>query len=110
FWEIRHLLPNETRNYIPAFIAIHHVLENHQKYGIDGDKINLSLTTETIMVDQKVSLTTIAEVLNMEESEILALNPAYKRKVINGSREHAQRLVVPRVQKAAYGDLYYALQ
>lgn len=110
FWEIMHLLPNETKNYVPAFIAMHHVLENHQKYGISKDNVTLSPRTEVIMVDRKVSLTSIAEALDMEENEILSLNPAYKRKVINGSRENAQRLVVPRVEEAAYSDLYYALQ
>src|SRR5690606_16470254 len=110
FWEIQHLLPNETRNYVPAFIAMHHVLENHQKYGISINNINLSPRTEVIMVDRKISLTSIAEALDLPESEILALNPAYKRKVINGSVENAQRLIVPLVEEEAYSDLYYALQ
>lgn len=110
FWEIRHLLPNETRNYVPAFIAMHHVLENHQKYGINKDNITLSARTEVIMVDRKISLQAIAEALDMPESEILELNPAYKRKVINGSASNAQRLIVPIVEEEAYNDLYYALQ
>lgn len=110
FWEIRHLLPNETRNYIPAFIAMHHVLENYQQYGINKDNINLSPNTEVIMVDRKISLTSIAKALDLRENEIIALNPAYKRKLINGSKQKPQRLVVPRVQEAAYSDLYYALQ
>ncbi len=110
FWQIRHLLPNETRNYVPAFIAMHHVLENHEKYGINKGDYNLSTQTEVIMVDRKITLNSIAKALDMQESEIAALNPAYKRQVINGSKEKAQRLIVPRVHEAAYSDLYYALQ
>lgn len=110
FWQIRHLLPNETKNYIPAFIAIHHVLENHEKYGIQPDNIALSKSTEVIMVDRSVPFSAIAEALDINEEQIASLNPAYKRKVINGSKEKAQRLIVPLVDKVHYTNLYYALQ
>lgn len=110
FWDIRHLLPNETRNYVPAFIAMHHVLERHKEYGIDHDKTVLTQQTEVIMVDRQISLPAIAKALEVNESEILDLNPAYKRKVINASKDNLQRLIVPQVDKSSYSNLYYALQ
>jgi membrane-bound lytic murein transglycosylase D len=110
FWDIRHLLPNETRNYVPAFIAMHHVLERHEEYGIDHDKTALNHQTEVIMVDRKISLPAIAKALEVNENEILDLNPAYKRKVINASKDNLQRLIVPQVDKSSYSNLYYALQ
>ncbi len=110
FWQIKHLLPRETQNYVPAFIAMHHVLSNHEQYGIDVDKTTLGKKTEVIMVDRHVSLSSVAKALNIDENQINKLNPAYKRKVINGSKDNLQRLVVPVVDEASYGDLYYALQ
>jgi membrane-bound lytic murein transglycosylase D len=110
FWQIKHLLPRETQNYVPAFIAMHHVLSNHEQYGIDADKTTLGKKTEVIMVDRHVSLSSVAKALNIDENQINKLNPAYKRKVINGSKDNLQRLIVPVVDKASYGDLYYALQ
>lgn len=110
FWEIRHLLPNETKNYIPAFIAMHHVLNNHNKYGISIDDSTLSPETEVIMVDRHISLASIAEALEIKINEIQKLNPAYKREVINGSKDNLQRLIVPLVDNDSYSNLYYALQ
>ncbi|HLT42541.1 MAG TPA: LysM peptidoglycan-binding domain-containing protein [Sphingobacteriaceae bacterium] len=110
FWDIRHLLPNETRNYVPAFIAMHHVLERHEEYGIEHDRTVRNQSTEVIMVDRQISLPAIAKALEINENEILDLNPAYKRKVINASKDNVQRLIVPQVDKASYSNLYYALQ
>lgn len=110
FWEIRNLLPRETQNYIPAFIAMWQVLENHDELGITAGDNHLKTQIETIMVDRQISLTTIATALSLPESIILELNPSYKRKVIKGSKDNMQRLVVPQVNKASYANLYYALQ
>jgi membrane-bound lytic murein transglycosylase D len=110
FWEIRHLLPRETQNYVPAFIAMHHVLANHDQYGITIGHTALSRQTEVIMIDRQVSLASIAQALEIKEDEIQELNPAYKRKVINGSKNNLQRLIVPIVPEASYNNLYYALQ
>lgn len=110
FWDIQHLLPGETRNYVPAFIAMCHVLSNHKDYGITPDPIDLELNTEVIMVDRPISLSVIADALSINESEIIRLNPSYKRKIINASKDNVQRLIVPQVDRSAYSDLYYALQ
>lgn len=109
FWEIRRYLPRETQNYIPAFIAMHQVLENHEQLDIIAQESPFSNDTEQIMVDREVSLTTISHALSVPESTILALNPAYKRKVIKGSKDNLQRLIVPSIEKSDYSKLYLAL-
>ena len=108
FWEIRRFLPRETQNYIPAFIAMHQVLEN-QQVEIIPQETPFPFQTDHIMVDREVSLSAVSNALSVPESTILALNPAYKRKVIQGSKEHVQRLVVPAINKADYSKLYAAL-
>lgn len=110
FWEIRNFLPTETKNYIPAFIAMHHVLENHEQFGIEPDAVSLATKTEVIMVDRQISLTAIADALSLNEDTILDLNPAYKRKIVKGSKSDLQKLIVPVVDKASYSALYAALQ
>lgn len=110
FWSIQHLLPKETQNYIPSFIAMYHVLENHQQYGIVADVNNLPESIETIMVDRVVNLNDVAKAIGVERDFIKTLNPAYKREVVNGSPLHVKKLVVPQVDKSDYAALYAALQ
>lgn len=110
FWDIRNLLPGETQNYIPAFIAMWQVLENHDNLEITDTVEPFKTKTEVIMVDRQVSLTAVAQALSIPESTILNLNPAYKRKVIKGGKDNIKRLIVPHVDRSAYSNLYYALQ
>ena len=110
FWEIRHLLPRETQNYIPAFVAMWQVLESHDELGISAGDSEFATRTETIMVDRQISLTAVAQALSLPEKTVLELNPSYKRNVIKGSKDNLQRLVVPHVNKASYANLYSALQ
>ncbi|SEM06693.1 membrane-bound lytic murein transglycosylase D [bacterium A37T11] len=109
FWDIMPYLPRETRNYVPAYLALTYVLTNHDQWGITPETGNMILQTETIQIDKPISLQIIAKALSVDIRALQLLNPAYKKEVINGSYESPKRLVVPQVDKSAYTNLYAAL-
>jgi len=112
FWSIRKYLPQETRNYVPAFIAMTYVLSNGEILGINpsvGEALANEEGTDIILIDKFVSLAGIAEALRLDINQLITLNPAYKKNIINGTPEAPKRLVVPAVDKNSYASLYAAL-
>ncbi|PJJ83888.1 lytic transglycosylase domain-containing protein [Mucilaginibacter auburnensis] len=109
FWAIRQYLPSETRNYVPAFIAMSYVMNYAHEHDIVVRQASILGTTDTLMVDKNISLSNIAKALGMELKEIALLNPHYKRQVVNGSTERPKRLIVPKSFDINYTVLYTAL-
>ncbi len=109
FWEIRNFLPAETRNYVPAFIAALFVLKNSSDYAIQAIPSNLAIKTDVIAVNNYVSLSDIAKSIGQDENLIYSLNPAYKKKIVNGSPEQARHIILPQFDLAYYADLYAVL-
>ena len=109
FWEIAPYLPRETRNYVPAFIAITQVFEN-DAHMIDAVYGGFPDEIDVIQVDKDLSLDAVASTLGLQEDDLYRLNPAYKKKIINGSKSNPGRLIVPKIEKAQYAGLYNLLQ
>jgi membrane-bound lytic murein transglycosylase D len=109
FWSIREYLPAETRGYVPAFIATAYVMNNYYKHGITAQSCNLILHTDTVLVDKFVSLSNVARVLDMDAGMLALLNPAYTKRVVNGTPKAPRRLVIPQLDKSKYSALYDAL-
>ncbi len=109
YWSIRQYLPVETRNYVPAFIAVSYVMNYYNKHNIVPQSCNMSLKTDTVLVNKYVSLGTVANALGLNVNQLAILNPAYKKQIINGTAKSPRRLVIPQVDKGRYGALYAAL-
>lgn len=109
YWAISPYLPRETRNYVPAFIAMTYMLEYHKEHEIYPAETEMPLNTETVWVQKSVSFDGIAQALNIEDDTIAVLNPAYKRGVVNGTAESPRRLILPEVKPVAYPALYAVL-
>src|SRR5690606_15743168 len=84
YWAISPYLPRETRNYVPAFIAITYMLGYHEEHGIMPAESNILMETETVSVQKFVPLSGVAKALEVDEELIKSLNPAYKRGIVNG--------------------------
>ncbi|TCK83057.1 membrane-bound lytic murein transglycosylase D [Albibacterium bauzanense] len=110
FWDIQRYLPAETRNYIPAFIAMAYVMENTDLYPVEANYTDMPTDIDVILVDKNLSLSSIAKVLEIEPEELYRLNPSYKRKIIQGDKLNPSRLIVPKVQSQEYAKLYSFLQ
>jgi membrane-bound lytic murein transglycosylase D len=109
FWSIRQYLPAETRGYVPAFIATAYIMKYYNQHGIMPQACNMNLNTDTVVVNKFVSLNNVARVLNIDANELAQLNPAYTKRIINGTSKAPRRVVIPQLGKEKYGLLYSAL-
>lgn len=94
FWEIYNYLPSETRGYVPAFIAANYMMNYYKEHNLFPKKIDFPLLTDTIMVNEDISLTTVSEMLKVPLQQLRDLNPQYKNDIIPG-RSEAYSLKLP---------------
>lgn len=109
FWDIQNYLPNETRNYVPAFIAAVYVMNyypRHPEIKVADEK---TLKTDSISVNRFISFDKIAQALNIEASDLRSLNPVYKKNLINGTSKEPKRLVIPKLNFKDYAAFFDAM-
>ncbi|MFD0750572.1 transglycosylase SLT domain-containing protein [Mucilaginibacter calamicampi] len=109
FWAVRQYLPTETRSYVPAFIAISYVMNYANDHDIAVNQASVLGTTETVMIDKFITLGNVAKAMGMEVKDLAALNPSYKKQLVNGTPENPRLLVIPRTFDVDYAVLYTAL-
>lgn len=109
FWIVRQYLPLETRNYVPALIASIYIMNYPAKHQISPQACNLYLKTDTVQVNQYVSLPLLAKALNIDENSLLALNPSFKKKIVNGSTDLPKRIVMPKLKNIDFASVYEVL-
>ncbi|WP_421941546.1 transglycosylase SLT domain-containing protein [Pedobacter sp.] len=109
FWEIRQFLPKETRNYVPAFIAAMYVMNYPGKHQINAQACNMFLKTDTVQTNRFVSLEMLAKALNVDETALFALNPSYKKKIVNGTEDEPKRIVMPKLKGIDFASVYEVL-
>ncbi len=82
FWEISHLLPKETRYYVPKFISTALVsMEPHlYNFKVDTFKFHDEYKYDIYPINEPVSISAIAKCLNVSDSVIYSLNPELIRK------------------------------
>ena len=111
FWDIRSLLPQETRDYVPKFIAVTYMMNYFDKH-IDLKSIPelaFKIDIDSIYVNRHISFPNLAQVLRIEEKELQILNPSYKKNVVNGSTQNPKRLIIPKVDFYTYAHLFEVL-
>ncbi|MFT5336459.1 MAG: membrane-bound lytic murein transglycosylase D [Sphingobacteriales bacterium] len=80
FWEIRTHLPRETRGYIPAFIAVNYLMNFYPYHAFSQakDSIQNFFTLDTIHNSDRLYFEHLASFLDMDEKDIVLLNPVSK--------------------------------
>src|SRR5690606_14330356 len=109
FWELSPYLPQETRNYIPKYIAMTYVMEMAEFYDIYPVETELDLEHEVLMVDKTIDLDKVAVAIDISLEKLKKYNPAYKRNIVNGTTERPKRLLVPVTNHVNDRLLYVAL-
>ncbi len=84
YWLIYPYLPRETRGYLPAFIATNYIMNYYCEHNICPMRATLPVKTDTVVVSRDVHFEQIAHVLDIDIKAVEALNPQYRRSIING--------------------------
>lgn len=95
FWEISPFLPEQTRNYVPAFIAVNYILNYSREHNIIPIKNKFPyFRISPVNIKSTVSFAKVAQVLDLPIEVIRELNPIYKMDVIPLA-EIPAKLVLP---------------
>ena len=109
YWTIYPYLPAETRGYVPAFIAANYIMNYYCDHNICPVNTTLPMGTDTIQVSRNVRMERIAELCDISQDELRALNPQYRTSLIPGE-SHACTLRLPTATVSTFleaGDSIY---
>jgi membrane-bound lytic murein transglycosylase D len=102
YWKLRPYLSEQSKNYVPAFVAAFYMLNFYQEHGIvpvipDYDYNH----TDTLHIRYSVSFSQVAGVIGLDVPHIRMLNPVYKRDYIP-ERSPYSVLVLPADKTSTY--------
>lgn len=105
YWEIWPYLPQETRGYVPAFIAVTYVMNYYREHNIRPAQPGY-LYSETGRVPVKDALTfeQLNEALGVPMGDIKFLNPQYKAGLIPAPDSKPNMLRLPKQYIQAFQD------
>lgn len=84
YWDIYYFLPQETRGYVPGFIAANYAMTYYADHGISPALAKRPIVTDTVHVHSRIELKHISDALNLPIEELKMLNPQYRKGVIPG--------------------------
>lgn len=102
FWAIYPYLPQETRGYVPCFIAATYVMNYFNNHNISPALAKKPILTDSVHVGRRVHFQQIADVLKLPVEQLVALNPQYREQIIPGSAQRKWPLILPENQTYAY--------
>ena len=111
FWEIRQYLPQETRGYVPAYIAATYIMNCAESHNIYPTYPNFSFLTDTVHVTRPVRFNDVNKLCGVNLEELKVLNPIFKKDFIPAYNQK-YIIKVPATRKdlvAANIDSLYAL-
>ena len=101
FWKIMPYLPQETRNYVPAFIAATYVCNYFQLHGLMPNIPDLDQQlTDYVNVYEGISFRDIADATGISYQVVKDLNPGFKRDYVPASNDGHFVIVPERVMPA----------
>lgn len=111
FWEIRQYLPQETRGYVPAYIAATYIMNCAESHNIYPSYPNFSFLTDTVHITRPVRFNDVNKICGVNLEELKVLNPIFKKDFIPAYNQK-YIIKVPATRKdlvAANIDSLYAL-
>lgn len=101
FWSIQRFLPQETRNYVPAFIAATYLCNYYTLHGLRPIDPDLDeQLTDYMLVYEGISFRDIAEATGVPYASIKNLNPGFRRDYVPPSNDGHYVVVPQRVMPA----------
>ncbi|BAN49406.1 membrane-bound lytic murein transglycosylase D [Metapseudomonas resinovorans NBRC 106553] len=91
YWNLP--LPQETQNYVPKLLALSQLVMAPEAYGVNLSPIANEPYFEVVEVkQQRLDLSQVAELADMDADEMYQLNPAFKKRITMDGPQH---LLVP---------------
>lgn len=110
FWDIAPYLTQQTQNYIPKFIAMTYAMKYAEENNITAAETEFPPRIQVLDISKRIALSQIADALDISKETLRALNPSFKKNILNGREESPLRLVLPVFdKKIATEELYAAL-
>ena len=79
YWEIWPYLPQETRGYVPAFIAVTYVMNYYREHNIKPLEPGYLYTeTESVPINNALTFDQLQETIGVPVDDLKFLNPQYK--------------------------------
>lgn len=98
FWaiaETKKMLPKETVNYIPKYIAARMIAKNPEKYGFTNLEYHDPLAFSEVVASQTVNLRTMAKEMGLEYEDLRILNPQFNTEFAPNLNNQSLVLRVP---------------
>ncbi|MET0950345.1 MAG: LysM peptidoglycan-binding domain-containing protein [Pseudomonas sp.] len=90
YWNLP--LPQETKDYVPKLLALSQVVLAPEAYGVNLNPIANRPYFEVVELNQRMDLSKVAAMANIDEDELFQLNPAFKKRMTVDGPQH---LLVP---------------
>lgn len=100
FWDLN--LPKETREYVPKFLALAHVIGQPEKHDISLPEIENKPYFVPVRFNKTLNFQQAANLANINITELKRLNPGYKRG--NTRIRGAQELLLPVANKDIFEE------
>jgi membrane-bound lytic murein transglycosylase D len=98
FWQIYHLLPAETRSYVPMFTAVTYIMHYAEEHNLIQDQPFYAIPYATVEVDQTLHLKSLAQKLNVCAEDLEELNPELKKGVVPPNTNYQLRIPADRAE------------
>lgn len=87
FWNIYPVLPHETREYVPKFIAALYISKYYKIHNIRLPKTPEYIATDTVTISRPLHLEQISTTIGISLETLRFLNPQYKLDIIPATRK-----------------------
>lgn len=78
FEQLYPYLPEYSRDFVPAFMAVAYVMTYYQVLGLQALPLVSEVQEETVQLAEPLALGAVAEVLDLPEARLRALNPTWR--------------------------------
>ena len=98
YWAIWPYLPNETKSYVPSFIAVNYVISYAREHNLYPINPGLLLSgTDTVTVHDYLAFDQITETIGVPLEDLKFFNPQFVKEVVpaNDSTSYILRLPTP---------------
>jgi membrane-bound lytic murein transglycosylase D len=97
YWAIWPFLPQETRGYVPAFIAVNYVMNYAPEHNIYPMRPGMFFyNIDTVTVSEVLAFDQLNEKLGIPMEQLEFLNPQFKLGIIPATKEKTYSLRLPR--------------